>query len=368
MDTPKGLEGVRVDQTALSLVEGNTGRLSYRGVNVDRLVKARFADVAHWVMTGTFDPDFEPNLVEAGELDDSDERALATAPSDNHPMQTLQAMVLMVDAPTARFEAFGEAAPGVAIAAKLPAITARMCQRGPADDPRAGYCERFVRTINEDATDRMIEAFSTMQILQLEHSFNAGTFAARVVASTLAPVQNVMAAAIGALHGPLHGGADEAALDMADAIKSPAAASAYVDRCFDEGIKMPGMGHREYRVVDPRAVYAKDFARELSSGTAHEETFAVLEAVEKRFAQRAAEKGKPLHPNLEFYKGLVYRIVGLPNELFTCAFAMARCFGYIAHFIESRVDNRIIRPAARYVGPPVSDELPSISAPAQARF
>ena len=361
MDAPKGLEGVRVDQTALSLVEGNTGRLSYRGINVDSLIEARFADVAHWVLTGRFDPDFEPNLVEAGELGESDERALADAPRDNHPMQTLQAMVLMLDAPIDRFEAFGEAAPGVAIAAKLPAVTARMCTHGRAEDSSPGYCERFVRTINPDATERAIEAFSVMQILQLEHGFNAGTFAARVVASTLAPIKNVMAAAIGALHGPLHGGADEAALDMADSIETPAAASAYVDRCFEEGIKMPGMGHREYRVVDPRAVYAKDFARGLSRGTAHEETFAVLEAVENRFAERAAEKGKPLHPNLEFYKGLVYRIVGLPNELFTCAFAMARCFGYIAHFIESRADNRIIRPAARYVGPPVSDELPSIS-------
>lgn len=358
MDTPKGLEGVRVDQTALSLVEGDIGRLSYRGINVDSLVDRRFADVAHWVLSGRFDAEFETNLVAAGELGEADQRALERAPRENHPMQTLQAMVLMLDATDDRFASFGEAAPGIAIAAKLPTITARMCapDRMPVAD--AGYCERFVRTINTQATDRMIEAFSTMQILQLEHSFNAGTFAARVVASTLAPVQNVMAAAIGALHGPLHGGADEAALDMADSIDDPRAATAYVDRCFDDGIKLPGMGHREYRVVDPRAIYAKDFARELSRGTPHAKTFAVLEAVEQRFAERAAAKGKALYPNLEFYKGLVYRIVGLPNELFTCAFAMARCFGYVAHFIESRTDNRIIRPAARYVGPPVSNALP----------
>ena len=356
-DIPKGLEGVAVDATALSLVDGVNGRLSYRGIDVDALVDHRFADVAHWVLTGRFEPRFDDDLVAAGRLTDRDKSMIDRAPAINHPMQTLQAMVLMLDTDGQRFDDFGEAATGVAVAAKLPALVARLA--APQNEATGGYCERFVRTINPAATTAEIKAFSTMQILQIEHSFNAGTFAARVVASTLAPIRNAMAAAIGALHGPLHGGADQAALEMADRIGEPGNAAAFVDECLERKVKIPGMGHREYRVVDPRSIYAKTYARALAEGNGHERTFRVLEAVEQRFAERAAEQSRALHPNLEFYKGLVYRIVGLSDDLFTCAFAMARCFGYIAHFLESRVDNRIIRPAARYVGPAVSKTLPA---------
>ncbi|NJN50472.1 MAG: hypothetical protein HC809_00400 [Gammaproteobacteria bacterium] len=171
-----------------------------------------------------------------------------------------------------------------------------------------------------------------------------------MVASTLAPVENVLAAAFAALHGRLHGGADEAALEAARLVGSPGAAAGFVDDCLEHGTKVMGMGHREYRVLDPRARYVKSFARELAAGTDLANTTATLEAIEARFCERMRAKGKHLHANLEFYKGIVYSAVGLPSDFFTPAFAMARVFGYLAHFMESRHDNRIMRPAARYVG------------------
>jgi citrate synthase len=190
-----------------------------------------------------------------------------------------------------------------------------------------------------------------MQIMQLEHSFNASTFAARVIASTLAPMENAVSGAIGTLHGVLHGGADQAALETADSVGSAEAAAAFVDRCLEDGTKVMGMGHREYRVVDPRAIYAKQMAASLSRGTEHERTFQTLVAIETHFNERMSAKGKALHANIEFYKGLIFRVLGLPPPFFTAMFAMARTFGYVAHVLESRADNRIMRPAARYVGP-----------------
>jgi citrate synthase len=127
-----------------------------------------------------------------------------------------------------------------------------------------------------------------------------------------------------------------------------------VDRCLETGTKVMGMGHREYRVLDPRARYLKTLAAELCAGTPHQQTYDTLVAIEQRFSQRMAERGKDLYANLEFYKGVIYRALGLPTSFFTANFAMARVFGYLAHFVESRADNRLVRPKAVYVGNPVA--------------
>jgi citrate synthase len=191
------------------------------------------------------------------------------------------------------------------------------------------------------------------QILQIEHSLNASTFVARATASTLAPVENALSSAFGALHGVLHGGADQAALETADQVGGPEQAAAFVDECLASKTKVMGMGHREYRVLDPRAKYLKSLAEDLCRGSEHENTYRTLVAIENRFTERMAEQGKSLYANLEFYKGLIYRTLGLPTPFFTANFAMARVYGYLAHFIESRQDNRLVRPRAEYVGHPV---------------
>jgi citrate synthase len=365
VEVPKGLEGVEVDVTKISLVDGEHGRLSYRGHDVAQLIDWPFASVVLLVLTGE-EPtgaarrEFETALAHAARLSDADGALLAlAAKTDVHPMAVLQGLIPLLSR-TGEFEQYGDAAHGFTIAAKLPALIAglhRLRSAGTlADlsaldahallDPNA----RFLAQMGFATNPALAHAFDVTQILQIEHSFNASTFAARVVASTLAPVENVLAAALGALHGALHGGADQAALEMAIEVGDASRAADFVDECLATGRKIMGMGHREYRVLDPRARFVKALAANLAKGTSLEPLYLTLEAIEARITERMAERGTELHANLEFYKGIVYRAAGLPPDYFTAAFAMARVYGYLAHFIESRINNRIIRPAARYIG------------------
>lgn len=350
----RGLEGIEVDTTAISLVDGARGVLSYRGINVDELVDWQFDEVAALVATGKPDRAFAARLAASADLSDREAAMILALPADLHPMHVLQGVTPMLDRSDA-FADFGEAAQGFAIAAKLPAIIAtHMHARVPASFPQLGYTDRFLAQIGAPQTALARHAFRVTQILQVEHSFNASSFAARVTASTLAPVENALSAGFGTLHGKLHGGADQAALEIAESVGTPNAASTFVDRCIKDKVKVMGMGHREYKVLDPRARHIKALAARLCRGTPHEVTFHTLVAIEDRFRERMAEQGKALHANVEFYKGVVYRVLGLSPPFFTAGFAMARVFGYLAHFIESRQDNRLIRPKARYVGPPVA--------------
>ena len=349
MNNRKGLEGVEVDETAISLVDGEQGRLSYRGFDVSELVERSFTEVAQLVL-GLSLPDFDARLAAAGQLTHREQKLLQCA-GDVHPMHVLQCAVPVLE-DGGSFPELGEAGLGLAVAAKLPQIVAQRFHGRPVPHPQSqDYCARFLEQIDPTLGASARRAFSITQVLQIEHSFNAGAFAARVVASTLAPVQNCIAAGLGALHGRLHGGADQAALETADRVGGAKRAAAFVDQALANRERVMGMGHREYRVLDPRARYVKALARDLAAGTPHQDTYETLAAIEARFSQRMAERGKALHANIEFYKGLIYRILGLRPEFFTALFGMARVFGYVAHFMESRRNNRLMRPAARYVGP-----------------
>ncbi len=348
-DVAKGLAGVVVEETAVSEVLP-AGYLRYRGYDIEDLVAYPVAQVAGLIVEGNLSTDLEPLLKAAANLTARETDLVLQAPADLHPMRLLQGVVPLLS----RGEAlgYGEADQGLHVAAKLPALVATHLRRAAVElDVSQPYAERFLLALGNHPSALQSEAFNITQILQLEHSFNAGTFAARVVASTLAPVEAAIAAGFGALSGSLHGGADEAVLNIADGLDSIAAAERYVDQTLVDGGKIPGMGHREYRERDPRARILEAWAQRLVAGTPAEETFAILAATEKRFREAMIPRGKPLHANVEFYKGVVYRALGLPNRFFTAGFAMARVFGYIAHFIESRQDNRIYRPAASYVGP-----------------
>ncbi len=362
MEIKRGLEGVVVDSTAISLVDGNNGILSYRGVPIEKLVHLPFGDAASLVVDGVIAESFTNSLLAESALSKRELELVLSLPADTHPMHVLQGLTPLLDR-TSAFSNRGEAAQGFAVAAKMPALLAAFYrQAAPAEATHPDPAVRFLEAIEAPTSTVAVDAYRATQILQLEHSFNASTFVARACASTLAPVENALSAAFGTLHGRLHGGADQAALETADKVGSPERAASFVDQCLLDGTKVMGMGHREYRVVDPRAKLLKDLARALTADSEHARTFETLVAIEARFTERMAEKGKPLYANLEFYKGAVYRALGLPDRMFTANFAMARVYGYIAHFIESRVDNRIVRPAAHYVGP----DVPSTPAAIQA--
>jgi citrate synthase len=194
-----------------------------------------------------------------------------------------------------------------------------------------------------------------MQVLQLDHGFNASTFTARVVTSTLAPAASALSAAMGALYGPLHGAADQGALEMALEVGSPEKASDFVATCLATKRVVMGMGHREYRVVDPRAKVIKRMAEKIATQPDLRRILDTLSAVEAAFVAQTSAKRRSLRANLEFYKGVVCLGLGIPKELFTATFAASRVFGWVAHIVEQRADNRIIRPSAHYIGPAPQD-------------
>jgi citrate synthase len=243
------------------------------------------------------------------------------------------------------------------VAARLPTahalLLASRAGRAPAAYPDARrYGERFLRLLHERIPSAAaVSTFEQTQILQIEHSFNASTFTARVVTSTLSPPASALAAAMGSLYGPLHGAADQAALEMAEEVGAPQDAPRFVAECLAKGRLVFGMGHREYRVVDPRSKIVKALAQQIAATPHEQQLIETLKAIDAAFVVQTAHKKRPLCANLEFYKGVVYLALGLPKEFFTATFALARIFGWTAHLIEQRMDNRIVRPTANYVGP-----------------
>ncbi len=348
--TARGLAGIVVDETAISYVDGEHGRLSYRGYPIEELATLRFEEVAYLVCHGELPSAaeaaaFAARLADAGRPTGNERELIERTPATVHPMCVLQALC-----------ALAETGEDLALAARVPIWTAylarwRACRDWPAypgDDRIHG---RLLSIVHGDSDAARVDALDQVQILQLEHGFNAGTFTARVVASTRAPFANCAAAALGALYGPLHGGADEAALRSAAACGAAESAPGFVAGLLERGERVMGMGHREYRTVDPRARLIKPLAERLAAqDPVLAGRLATLESIEAEFGRHMAAKGKALFANVEFYKGIVYLALGFSPQFFTALFASARTFGYAAHVREQRHNNRLIRPAASYVG------------------
>jgi citrate synthase len=364
-DIKKGLEGVLADTTAVSDVDGEAGRLYYRGYAIESLARQRFTDVAHLIVFGEL-PDaarqtqFEEYLWQAGQLPTSIADLIAQlAKTSAHPMEVLQSIapLLATDAPANTLGRTVEEAEGLVVVARLPAaislILATRQQRQLVYSTARRYGERYLQMLTgTEPTPQAVDVFEQTQVLQLDHNFNASTFTARVVTSTLAPPASALAAALGALYGPLHGRADQAALEMAEEVGSPANAYRYVTDCVANKKLVMGMGHREYRVVDPRAKIIKQVAEQVARTPEHRQLLNTLIEVEKEFVLQTSARSRALRANLEFYKGVVYLSLGIPKDYFTASFAAARVFGWLAHLVEQRKDNRIIRPSAHYIGPP----------------
>lgn len=361
----KGLEGVIADTTAVSLVDGEAGRLYYRGYAVEALARKRFAEAMHLVVFGELPDadrlrDVEEYLWVAGRLPPEVAATVRQiARHGEHPMATLQsvASLLVLEPPAIGLGRSQEEEEALIVAARLPAAIAAIyaaLQDHPEHVYPASrrYGERYLQLLHGRVpSPTEVSAFESAQILQLDHGFNASTFTARVVTSTLAPATSALSAAMGALYGPLHGAADQQALEMAMEVGKPERAREFVAHCLATGRKVMGMGHREYRVVDPRSRMIRALAQEVAREAEHVQLLDVLSAVDEAFIEQTREKRRTLRANLEFYKGVVYLALGIPKEFFTASFAASRVFGWIAHVMEQRQDNRIIRPAAHYVGP-----------------
>ena len=348
-----GLEGVEVAQTALSLVDGERGELIIAGHEVEDLaVGSSFEDVCALLWDGRL-PDVDssgrlgsslgsarvqafneiPRLVSAFDTSDAMDAVRAAVAQLRVKQGERDGMVLV----TAAMAVF--AAAWARIRAGLPPLVPDPCSSHAADYLRMATGSR------EHA--RALEVYL---VTVAEHGMNASTFAARVVASTGSDLVSAILAALGALKGPLHGGAPGLVLDMLDSVGEPERAAAWLDAELRAGRRIMGMGHRVYRVRDPRAaVLEKALER---AGVAHSR-LRLARAVEKAAAEQLAQRhpDRPLRANVEFYTAVLLEAIGLPRDVFTATFAVGRVAGWCAHVVEQRRVGRLIRPSARYVGP-----------------
>ena len=365
------LAGVVVGETAISDVDGEAGLLSYRGIDIKDLVGVPYLHVVWMVLFGEWPNAQQKSRLKAfmckhSKLTHDEIDLLQQVSRDLHPMLMLQGLVPLLHLPEEELLGMGEDAEhGLFLAAKISGLIAAHYRLGQSKvilPPTPGklFHENFLTMFSGSAPSmeqrRMLDA---AQILQIEHSFNSGTFAGRVCAGTLAPIQSCISASIGTLFGKLHGGADQAALEMAMDIGSPDKAEAYVQDCLANKVKIMGMGHREYRTVDPRARILKPMAMELCQDEESKNLLNTLVAVEEACQREFAAKGKEIWANVEFYKGAVFHSLGIPTHYFTAMFAMARVYGYIAHFLEFRQNSCLIRPRAHYTGPAAGERSKS---------
>jgi citrate synthase len=356
----KGLAGVAVADTALSYIDGEAGRLFYRGYDIHPLAEnGSFAEALYLLWYGELPTRleltvFEGLLARERRLPEAVLGVLRQLPSEATPMSALRTTVSVLgeldpDAGDNSREANLRKAGR--LVAMLPAAVAahhrlRHGEAPLAPDPDLGPAADFLRMLTgETPGDTATEALDTSLLLYLEHGFNASTFACRVVASTLADMHAALTAGVAALSGPLHGGANEHAMRMLEQIGSIDAVDGYLERELAAGRKIMGFGHRVYRTEDPRSSHLREMARRLGEGSGDESWYELSRAVEAAMRDR-----KGLYCNVDFYCATVYRHLGIPLDLFTPLFALGRTGGWAAHVMEQHEDNRLIRPRANYTG------------------
>ncbi|WP_460460423.1 citrate/2-methylcitrate synthase, partial [Angustibacter peucedani] len=253
------------------------------------------------------------------------------------------------------------------LAAAVPTVLAALHRLRAGLEPLAprddlGHAAAYLALLTGTEPDpRQARAVERYLVLTVDHGFNASTFTARVVASTGADVAACLVAALGALSGPLHGGAPSRALDTLDAIGTADRIDPWIRERVLRGERIMGFGHAVYRTDDPRSVLLRDTVRDLAAGDADAERLVELATtVERRVVEILAElkPGRELHTNVEFYAGVLMALAGLPREMFTPTFAVARVVGWSANVLEQALDPKIIRPSARYVGPPPPAPVP----------
>ncbi len=359
---PEGLEGVVAASTALSHVYGEEGRLVYRGYDIHELAgKASFEEVAHLLWAGHLPSRTELNELNAKlganrELPEAVVVALRAMPADTAPMDALRTGVSALGA--AHRELFDDTPDldeAIALAARFPAILAaffRLRQGREPIAPRADLSTAqnyLYQLFGEVPHERHWRPLETYLVLLADHGMNASTFTARVIASTQSDLCSAITGAVGALKGPLHGGAPSKVLDMLNAIGSAENVDAWLTGALDRKERLMGFGHRVYKAEDPRAEILRGMAEQASDP----DFFALSKRTEERALAMLQER-KPdqlLYTNVEFYSAAVLAAVGLPGDMFTPTFAVSRAVGWSAHVLEQVSNNRLIRPQSEFVGP-----------------
>jgi len=370
---PRGLEGVIACKSAISAIDGDEGRLIYRGIPIEVLAeKSTFEEASYLILFGELPKkdeleNFKKDLKENAPLSDNELSFMKSdsIPKTAHPMDVLRTMVSLlgvadksigtdpIDVKTERLKK---------IIAKIPTIIGAFHRIREGKEPVAPsdelpHAANFLYMMRgEKPGEEEARIFDIALILHIDHGMNASTFSGMVTASSLSDMYSAITSAIGTLKGPLHGGANERVLAMLEEIGEPEKAEEYVKNALAQKKKIMGFGHRVYKAYDPRAKILKGFAKKLAYEKGFGKLFEIAEKVEEAMIKNLSHKG--IFPNVDFYSGIVYSALGIPKDLFTPIFAMARVSGWAAHIIEYLRENRIFRPRAIYNGPIEKEYVP----------
>jgi citrate synthase len=358
------LSGVVVAQTSICSIDAERGVLMYRGYDIADLAEhATYEEVAYLLLegdlpTGEALAHFREELAErelpAATCTLIDENAATAAPMEM--LRTAVSSLSFDDPAESEIDRANERRKAARLTAQLPTIVARYERRrrglDPVDpDPSLSYAENFLTMLRgATPTEEEARAFDVAMIVHAEHEMNASTFTARVVAGTLADLHSAVVAAICALKGPIHGGANEQAMALFVEAGAPERAAEVVRARFERKQTVYGFGHPLYVTMDPRATILKRWSETLSLDGGKPNWFAITNAVEQ-----AVREQKGLWPNVDLYSGSLYSYLGIPTDLFTPLFECSRVAGQAAHVLEQHADNKIIRPGAEYVGPEPRD-------------
>ncbi|HEY7802146.1 MAG TPA: citrate/2-methylcitrate synthase [Dehalococcoidia bacterium] len=357
-----GLKGVVLDETRISLIDGDAGKLVYRGYNIHDLAQhATFEEVAYLLLYGEL-PDrkqlagFNGQLKSARHIPESVieimERVKAAHPMD--VLRTAVSAVVALDENSHEATVEVGLPVGVKLLSQVATIVATMHRQRNGLEPVAprddlNHAANFLYMLfGKEPSREDAKIIDLDLILHAEHSSNASTFAARVAAGTGADLGSAIVAAIATLKGPLHGGAAEAVQKTVEEIGDPDKAVEFITEKIEAGEKVMGFGHRVYKTDDPRALELRGVARDLGHKLGNDRWFQVLQQIEKAMEPYRA---KGIYPNVDFYAGAVYSLLGIPEEQFIPMFAVGRMPGWIANVLEQYEDNVLIRPLLDYTGP-----------------
>ena len=363
----KGLADVVAASTALSDIDGQAGRLFYRGYDIHQLAgAATFEEIAYLLQRGSAPGraelgEYRAELASGRSLGKLVSAMLPDVAAAQGPMEAMRTLVSLASADdpdeasnapdaNARKAARLTAQQPVLVAAYHAARQGRDC---PPPDPDLSLAANFLLQLRGEApSDRDAEILDTCLVLHADHTMNASTFAARVCAATLSDMHSAVVAALGTLKGPLHGGANEQVMRGLEALRAAsgaadpvAAVAPAVSERLAGGEKIMGFGHRVYKTEDPRATHLRQMSAELAAASGDDTYYLMSRQMEETVF---TEKG--LYPNVDFYAATVYHYLGIPTDLFTPVFSVSRMAGWTAHVMEQHADNRLIRPDSEYIG------------------
>jgi citrate synthase len=359
----RGLEGINVTATKLCRIDGQKGELVYAGYDIYELAeKSTFEEVCYLLWNNRLPnaeefKDLDVRLKSERQLDPIVLGLLRELWPHVRPMRTLEIAVELAGAidpnssdltlPTLRHTAERLTAKMATVIAAYDRLRNGKEPVAPRDD--LNHASNFLYMLTgEEPSELHKKVFDVALILHAEHEMNASTFSAMVTGSTMSDMYSAIASAIGTLKGPLHGGANEAVFNTVDAIKDERNIPTYIEALLARGERVMGIGHRIYKTTDPRAVILERLGHQVAEGSPDRWYFDLSLKLRDYLGRKL--EGKPLYPNVDFFSASVYKMLGIPSDLYTPIFAMSRIAGWTAHLLEQYADNRLVRPNALYQG------------------